>query len=105
MPEAEPISLGRRAFLHRGPLVLPAAGLDLARPGDRSAAEASGKGGVRLGLVTDLHYADKPPAGTRHYREALDRLAGATEQFEKEKLSFVVELGDLVDAADSVKTE
>ena len=24
---------------------------------------------IRFGLVTDLHYADKPPAGTRHYRE------------------------------------
>jgi predicted phosphodiesterase len=60
---------------------------------------------VRVGLITDLHYADKPPAGTRHYRETLGKLAEAAKQFEKDKPAFVVELGDLVDAAASVETE
>jgi alkaline phosphatase len=60
---------------------------------------------VKFGLITDLHYADKPPAGTRHYRETLDKLAEAAAQFEKDKPAFVVELGDLIDAAASVETE
>ena len=52
----------RRAFLAGGSLVL-AAGLD-PTPGTKLlAAEPPKKGGVRVGLVTDLHYADKPAAG------------------------------------------
>ncbi|HUG17871.1 MAG TPA: metallophosphoesterase [Planctomycetaceae bacterium] len=60
---------------------------------------------LRVGLVTDLHYADKPPAGSRYYRETLDKLAEAGERFVKESPAFLVELGDFVDAADSVEAE
>ncbi len=60
---------------------------------------------VRVGLVTDLHYADKLPAGTRHYRETLNKLNEAAAQFEQDQPAFLVELGDLIDAADSVDTE
>ena len=60
---------------------------------------------LHVGLVTDLHYADKPPAGSRHYRETLDKLAEAAEQFGKHKPAFLVELGDFIDAADSVDAE
>jgi alkaline phosphatase len=60
---------------------------------------------VRIGLITDLHYADKPPGGTRHYRETLTKLAAAAEQFEKDKPDLIVDLGDLIDAADSVAVE
>src|SRR5690606_16663637 len=57
---------------------------------------------LRAGLVTDLHYADKPAAGTRHYRETLAKLAEAGERFQKERTDLVVELGDIGDSADSV---
>jgi alkaline phosphatase len=60
---------------------------------------------LRVGLVTDLHYADKAPAGTRHYRETPARLEEAAGQFTRDKLSFLVELGDFIDAADSVDVE
>jgi alkaline phosphatase len=60
---------------------------------------------VRIGLVTDLHYADKPPAGTRHYRETLAKLAEAAKRFEEEKPDLVVELGDMIDSADSLDVE
>ena len=60
---------------------------------------------LQIGLVTDLHYADKPPAGTRHYRETPAKLAEAAAEFSKNKPAFLVELGDFIDAADSVKTE
>lgn len=96
--------IGRRAFLANGSLVL-AAGLDPTACASLLAADAPKKGGVRVGLVTDLHYADKKPAGTRHYRETLDKLAEAAERFKKDEPAFVVELGDLIDAADSVETE
>jgi 3',5'-cyclic AMP phosphodiesterase CpdA len=96
--------VGRRAFLANGSLVL-AAGLDLMSRAGLLAEEAPKKGGVRIGLVTDLHYADKKAAGTRHYRETLDKLSEAAERFKKDAPAFVVELGDLIDAADSVETE
>lgn len=60
---------------------------------------------ARFGLITDLHYADKPASGTRHYRESLPKLAEAAEKFGAAKLDFMVELGDLVDAAPSAKQE
>jgi len=94
------MTLGRRAFLKNGILVL-AAGSFL--PKSLSGNEDSSR--LRVGLITDLHYADKPTAGSRHYRETLSKLAEAASHFEKNKLSFLVELGDLIDAADSVETE
>jgi alkaline phosphatase len=94
--------IGRRAFLRQGTLVLAAAGFEGVRPG-RAGEPAAG--GIRVGLITDLHYADKPSAGTRHYRETLTKLAEAAGQFARDKPAIVVELGDLVDAADSVATE
>ena len=91
--------LGRRAFLRNGSLVLAAGSLvDFARADEAKSA-------VRFGVVTDLHYADKPSAGTRHYRETLTKLGEAAKQFAKDKPAFVVELGDLIDAADTVATE
>jgi 3',5'-cyclic AMP phosphodiesterase CpdA len=105
MTSSKPVSPSRRAFLKDGALVLAAAGCDLlSGPGLRADGPPA-KGGVRVGLVTDLHYADKPPAGTRHYRETLDKLAEAAERFGKDPPAFVVELGDLVDSAPSAETE
>jgi len=56
-------------------------------------------------MVTDLHYADKEPAGSRYYRETLAKFAEATELFKKRNVDFVIELGDFIDAADSIETE
>ncbi len=60
---------------------------------------------LRIGLMTDLHYADKEPAGSRYYRETLDKIAVASSQLSDARLDFLVELGDLIDAADSVDVE
>lgn len=94
------VRTGRRSFLKNGTLVLAAAGTNASR----LLAGRSGPA-LRAGLVTDLHFADKPPAGTRHYRETLAKLEEAAIRFEKEEVSFLVELGDFIDAADSVQTE
>ncbi len=94
------ICLGRRAFVRGGTLVLAAAPLHAGRV--FANAEPSR---LRVGLLTDLHYADKAPVGTRHYRETLAKLEEAALQFERDKPTFLVELGDLIDAADSVELE
>jgi predicted phosphodiesterase len=96
--------LSRRAFLTRGSLVLASASLNFAAL-KRLAADEDALEALRIGLVTDLHHADKPSNGTRHYRETLAKLTEAGEQFARDKPAFLVELGDLIDAADSVETE
>ena len=99
-PNAATTQLGRRAFLKNGVLVLSAAAVTPA-----SLISGEPKPGLKIGLVTDLHYADKAASGTRHYRETPDKLAEAATELAKHKPSFLVELGDFIDAADSVKTE
>ena len=94
------ICLGRRAFVRNGLLVLAASS---ALPTQLSANDESKT--LKIGLVTDLHYADKPSAGTRYYRETLGKLDEAATKFEEAKISTLVELGDLIDAADSVDVE
>lgn len=99
----------RRAFVKNGALFLlgSAATLPTALQAADSDAVPGDSAGhlLRAGLITDLHYADKEPLGTRHYRETLDKIAEAGAYFEKQKPEFIVELGDLIDAADSVETE
>lgn len=98
-------SLGRRAFLKNGALIL--AGLSSNTYGLLStrAAEVSQRGAVRIGLVTDLHYADKPAAGTRHYRETIAKLNEVIARFKKERPEFVVFHGDLIDSGKSLEQE
>lgn len=60
---------------------------------------------VRLGLVTDVHHARKPPSGTRHYDASLRRLEAAVRTLRSEGASFLVELGDFVDSAPTAEEE
>jgi predicted phosphodiesterase len=93
-------NVGRRAFIRGGMLVFASTTL-----GHRSLMAAQNNPALKIGLITDLHHADKPPAGSRHYRETLGKFSEASEKFVAEQADFVVELGDLIDAADSVETE
>ena len=56
---------------------------------------------VRFGLVTDVHYADINTSGSgstaRHYRDSLQKLAAAVEDFNRREEDFVAELGDFKD--------
>lgn len=90
--------LFRRAFLQNSTLCLAGfSGLQ--------AADSDAKPLIKVGLMTDLHYADKPPTKTRFYREALAKLDEAVEVMNREKPALVVELGDFIDQADSVDRE
>ncbi len=90
----------RRAFLKGNVLLLAALGIPL---GELSAEEQGA--GFEIGLLTDLHYADKPAAGSRHYRDTMAKLQEAKEAFSKNNIAAVLELGDLIDAADSTEAE
>lgn len=52
---------------------------------------------IRFGIVTDCHYADADPVGTRFYRESLGKLAECVDRMNAEKVDFLVELGDFKD--------
>ena len=54
-----------------------------------------------VGLVTDVHFADADTRGTRHYRDSLGKLEEAVDRFNRLGASFVMELGDFVDAGPS----
>lgn len=92
--------LTRRAFLHHGSLCLASASA-----AHLLAAESTARPLFRVGLMTDLHYADKAPTKTRFYREALDKLDEAVDHFNKEKPAFVIELGDFIDKAATMEQE
>lgn len=57
----------------------------------------SGRRSVRFGVVTDCHYADIDAAGTRFYRESIDKLAECVAQMNAEHVDFLIELGDFKD--------
>lgn len=93
--------ISRRAFIQSGVLML-LPGCAAPRAVDSSPPPADP---LRVGLLTDLHYADKPPAINRHYRQAIDKLHEAVDLFNAMDLSLAIELGDIVDQAPDVETE
>jgi len=52
---------------------------------------------VRFGIITDCHYADADPSGTRFYRESLDKLSECVDRMNIERVDFLIELGDFKD--------
>ena len=52
---------------------------------------------LRIGLVADPQYADKPTGGKRHYRESLWKLKEAIATFNDNHVDIVQNLGDIVD--------
>ncbi len=92
------INTTRRQFLQTSSLWLGAAANGIAQARKTRPA-------ARIGLVTDLHYAEKPSNGSRHYQESAKKLTEAVALFQQEKPDFVIELGDLVDAASTADEE
>lgn len=60
---------------------------------------------LRFGIVTDSHYADREPAGTRYYRESLAKMVEAMEEMNKLKVNFVIHLGDFKDESSNPTEE
>lgn len=97
---------GRRNFLLQTGCVLAGAGSScLTRKVAAANHEDPAAPLLRIGLVTDLHYADKPPAGSRHYRDSRAKLAATGKQFAEAKTDLVIELGDFIDTAASLEAE
>lgn len=50
-----------------------------------------------IGAIADVQYADAPDNGERRYRTAPGKLAVAIDDFNRQRLAFVVHLGDFID--------
>ena len=85
-------TITRRSFL-RGAAGVAVASLSCT-PGNLA---NRGRRPVRFGIVTDCHYADADPVGTRFYRESLDKLGECVDRMNAERVDFLLELGDFKD--------
>ena len=84
-------NVNRRQFLATS--ATGAAGLALARqPANASEGKTPA---VSFGLVTDVHYADIPAAGERHYRDSATKLGEAVRTFNRRKVDFIRRTGRL----------
>jgi len=87
-------TLTRRGFLRVSGAVL--GGLSLGGP-VVFGAESESNIKVRFGLVTDAHFADVAPMGSRHYRESLAKMTECVELMNDKQVDFLIELGDFKD--------
>ena len=60
-------------------------------------AKSGEKPVVRFGMLSDIHYADREPAGERFYRQSPGKVKECIDRINPEKLDFVIELGDFKD--------
>jgi manganese-dependent ADP-ribose/CDP-alcohol diphosphatase len=54
---------------------------------------------ISFAVLTDIHYADQPPAAKLEYRRSWERLSRAVESINGARPDFAIQLGDLVDCA------
>jgi hypothetical protein len=60
-------------------------------------ASCTGRPPLRFGFVTDPHYADIDPIGTRNYRRSLAKMEECVAFMNAQRVSFLVEGGDFKD--------
>jgi predicted phosphodiesterase len=60
-------------------------------------AQPAKKPVIRFVVISDVHYADREPSGTRIYRQSLAKVKEAVDRMNQEKLDFAIELGDFKD--------
>ena len=88
--------ISRRVFLKSAAAALASPAI-LSLSCAHNGSWSEGRQGARFGIVTDCHYADADAAGTRFYRESLDKLGECVARMNAEKVDFLIELGDFKD--------
>jgi len=61
--------------------------------------------GIKIGIFTDSHYADRKRAGSRYYSDSSAKLAAFVAEMNKARPDFAIVLGDYVDKGKSVQAE
>lgn len=59
---------------------------------------------IRFGMLSDVHYADREAAAPRYYRQSPGKVKECIDLMNREKVDFVIELGDFKDQ-DAVPSE
>ena len=85
----KPMGLTRREFIRNGTLFMLAPGSLQVPRGPMPT--------VRIGLVTDVHYAECDARAERVFRDSLMKMRQAVETLGTKRLHFCVSLGDLID--------
>lgn len=52
---------------------------------------------LRFGLIADIQYADVDNRGSRFYRNSLQKLDSCIQDFNRENIPFIINLGDIID--------
>lgn len=52
---------------------------------------------LRFGMLSDVHYAEREPSMNRYYRQSNDKLKECIDWMNRQKVDFVIELGDFKD--------
>lgn len=105
MMQGDSHRIGRRAFIKDGMLLLAAPGFGALGQKCMLASETVSTDDVHIGLLTDVHYADKAEVGSRFYRESLTKLSEAVSEFKRENVATIVELGDFIDSGETRQTD
>lgn len=72
-----------------------------AAAGQAFGGEAASAPKAVFGVVTDIHYADKPDGGrggVRTFRSSLQRLGACVEDLNRRRVAMVIQMGDIVDS-------
>ena len=101
-PDTVDWTVTRRTFLKRSGFVI--AGLSTGIP-LAPVFSMDGKSKLTFGIVTDAHYADTDPYGSRKYRESLVKMTEFVNLMNDKKVDFIIELGDLKDQDKTVMEE
>lgn len=60
---------------------------------------------ITVGMLADVHYADRERVNQRYYRESIAKVEQCIEDFNSVEPDFIVQLGDFVDKGESVEEE
>jgi 3',5'-cyclic AMP phosphodiesterase CpdA len=60
---------------------------------------------VSVGMLADVHYADRERVNQRYYRESIAKVRECIRDFNSVEPDFIVQLGDFVDKGESVEEE
>jgi alkaline phosphatase len=91
---------GRRSFSARAASLLLVLGFTAACLSGPPGIGPVSPPAVRFGIVTDSHYADVEPRGSRPYRESIAKMDECAAFMARERVDFLIELGDFKDQDD-----
>ncbi|MHC4908705.1 MAG: metallophosphoesterase family protein [Planctomycetota bacterium] len=95
----------RRAFLKNGSIVLAGAAFGDLAGCAALRTDTRTRSRQRIALISDVHYAERDPVGTRHYRLSLEKMKTAAAALGWTSPHLGVQLGDFIDSGQGAEDE